>query len=307
MSRPPIVAICPGGVVTGGPEAQHQLVDMANEISPGSGFVCYTPFGERHEVPEPYRTYDTPVIGRHEIPDDAFIVIPEIWPDLIHDFSQPCAFWWLSVDNFWDWSGDTDTVRKAAVQLVQSEYARRHLAQTLGMNALMLTDYINTSYDSTGVFKLRRVAVNPTKGAELIEEFRGRFPDIEVVELAGMSREQVRAELASSAVYIDFGHHPGRDRLPREAAVCETVVMTTRLGAAANPIDVPIRDWYKFDTVDELGPKVRSVFASFGEHLMAQRPYLEVIRAQRQRYRHEVERLLSVAEVTAILTGRYRE
>jgi len=299
--------ICPADVVTGGPEAQHQLVDMANDISPGSAAICYTPLDEPHETAEPYRRYDTPSIRWPDIPADALVILPEIWPQAIEMFTQPCGFWWLSWDNFWDWGTDPEEVkaegmRKAAVQLTQSDYARRRVLEKFGLESMMLTDYINTSFTTAaaGGVKRPRVAVNPAKGEHLIEVFKEWFPDIELIELADMSREQVAAELAASSVYIDFGHHPGRDRMPREAALSNVVVMATKIGAAANAVDLPISEWYKVTTMEEVGEKVRDVLANFDRHLAAQRPYAEIVRRQRSIFRTEVERLL---DFTTRLSG----
>lgn len=268
--------------------------------------MCYMPLEDNFVVPDPYRIYDTPVIRREDIPANALIVIPEIWPQLIAQFSQPCAFWWLSVDSFYSWSGDTDAMRGAAVHLAQSEYARRHLSEVFGIKSLMLTDFINVGFvEPVGMVKQPRVAVNPSKGRALLAEFRESFPYIDVIELAGMSREQVKAELAASAIYIDFGHHPGRDRLPREAALSGVVVFTTKFGSAANHVDMPLDDWYKFDSVSELGEKIRLVFHDFNSHVAAQKNYQDVVRSQRAVFEHEVARLLYYAEIRELLGSNF--
>ena len=90
-----IVVICPGNYVTGGPEALHQLVDMANHVLPGSAAICYLPFEESFEKNEAYDLYNTPIIQRSDIPADAVIVIPEVYPYLVLEFDQRCVLWWL--------------------------------------------------------------------------------------------------------------------------------------------------------------------------------------------------------------------
>ena len=57
--------------------------------------------------------------------------------------------------------------------------------------------------------------------------------------------------MCSSKVYIDFGNHPGKDRIPREAATCGCLIVTGTKGAAANDYDVCIPRKYKFDDKDE--------------------------------------------------------
>ena len=51
-------------------------------------------------------------------------------------------------------------------------------------------------------------------------------------------------------MYIDFGHHPGKDRLPREAAMSMCAIMTGRRGSAKYDEDVPIPRKYKYDEND---------------------------------------------------------
>jgi hypothetical protein len=63
-----------------------------------------------------------------------------------------------------------------------------------------------------------------------------------VIALKDKSRDEIRDVLSQAKLYIDFGEHPGKDRLPREAAALGCCVLTNRRGAAANPVDVGIPD-----------------------------------------------------------------
>lgn len=293
--NPTLVVTCPAGAVTGGPEALHQLVDMANTVKPGSAAICYAPFENDHITPEPYKMYNTPVIRKDDIPKDALVVLPEIWLHFVDLFTQPCAFWWLSVDNFA--SSRSELLNKITVHLTQSEYARQHVISTIGAKPLMVTDYINPEFkDIPGVPKKHRVAVNPVKGKHLIDQFKSQFPKLEVIELTGMTRDKVREELTKSMIYIDFGHHPGKDRFPREASLLEVVVMTTRLGSAKNDIDIPIDTWYKFDEVSELGAKIEDIFAHFEAHQRMQADYRRDIWFQKSKFKDEVTALLQFVE-----------
>lgn len=46
---------------------------------------------------------------------------------------------------------------------------------------------------------------------------------------------------------LDFGNHPGKDRLPREAAISGCCIITGKCGSAGNNIDVNIPDQFKFE------------------------------------------------------------
>jgi hypothetical protein len=49
---------------------------------------------------------------------------------------------------------------------------------------------------------------------------------------------------------MDFGPHPGMDRLPREAAMADCIVITNREGAAFYKEDIPIPSQYKIGDFD---------------------------------------------------------
>ena len=57
--------------------------------------------------------------------------------------------------------------------------------------------------------------------------------------------------MLSSKIYIDFGEHPGMDRLPREAAINGLIVITNKAGAAFYKEDVGIKEKYKVLVFDE--------------------------------------------------------
>jgi hypothetical protein len=146
--------------------------------------------------------------------------------------------------------------------------------------------------------KDRCVAVNPAKGRPLLEQFKRQNPDIEVREMRGLDREGVIGVLASSMVYIDFGHHPGRDRPPREAAMAKCVVFSNNQGSAKLWGDMCIPNHFKFDWLDGLGDRVREVFDS-RESLLAnfdcQREYRAWIRDAERNFADEVWELLAWA------------
>ncbi|KAL3809235.1 hypothetical protein ACHAXA_005283 [Cyclostephanos tholiformis] len=93
--------------------------------------------------------------------------------------------------------------------------------------------------------------------------------------------------------YIDFGPHPGMDRLPREAALAGCIVITNREGAAAHDEDVPLPQEFKFRTFDVealhalLGDICRGDSAErkgrYGEYVERMKPYVEWILGQEDR------------------------
>ncbi|MCX7738527.1 MAG: hypothetical protein N2Z80_03840 [Hydrogenothermaceae bacterium] len=64
--------------------------------------------------------------------------------------------------------------------------------------------------------------------------------------------------LKKAKVYIDFGNHTGKDRIPREAAMLECCVITGRRGIAKYREDVPIPENYKIEDKVENIPLILS-------------------------------------------------
>jgi hypothetical protein len=248
-----VVVVCPSNVTTGGPEALHQLVDSINRQG-GYAAMLYQP--TKWDVPKLYSGYQIRICKN--VVDTDVVVVPEIWPDrVVHPGRK--VLWWLSVD----FASPQALSSEPSQHVAQSVYAQHWLANH-GVSALMLTDYVNPMFYDKGVVKQKKVAVNPAKGKDLIDRFRVVCPDIEVVELVGFSRTELVDVLNECLVYVDFGHHPGRDRLPREAALCGATVFINRVGAGNFEEDYNVDDWYRFDSteLEVLGSKIRQCFES---------------------------------------------
>jgi hypothetical protein len=280
-----LVVVCPANAVTGGPEAMHQLVHIANHVERGSAAILYWPFAP-HTTPQPYQHYVCPKILRDQVPEDALVVFPEIWPEMAHTFKNRCALWWLSVGNFG--THGQRNLDKISLHLCQSEYAWDHVRDK--GKRMMLTDWVSVQ----PVLRERQpqVVVNPAKDAGLLRPFvqSGRF---QVAELGGMDSQGVSEVLHASKVYVDFGRHPGRDRLPREAALAGCLVMSTYIGSATYWEDMPLSNWYKFETLDEVIGKVAELM--YRESPSAsQLVYQGWVAKNRSVFEREVKKLLDV-------------
>lgn len=190
--------------------------------------------------------------------------------------------------------------------LYQSEYARLFLEQRGWGPSTYLGDYINDAYldDPGGCPDARRedlVVFNPAKGYEQTQavlkalDADGGTP-IGAVPIVGMSRAAVRDLLGRAKLYIDFGAHPGKDRIPREAATMGACVIVNQRGSAGNPIDVPLPGAYKVDDTrpgfeQEAARKVRAVIEDFGTHTQAFSAYRQRIAREKAEFSRDAQRL----------------
>lgn len=317
MSEPAVISedririLCPGGLVSGGAELLHQLAGSLRARGLDAAIV-YTPLGSTFTTPVEYGRYQCEVA--HTVPDEkgVAVIAPEVGTLELARFKHAChVVWWLSVDNY---SGRLGTpagwkmiVRRwlfsdiprpeTTVHLFQSEYARDFVRKRFGAGGEMLSDYLAAEYLQAPIQGVRRpaVAYNPRKGQAFTRQLMQACPGVKFVPLENMTRDQLRATLDTCMVYVDFGHHPGKDRIPREAAVRGAVVIVGRTGSAAVMQDVPLPERYKFapraDSLPALRGLIEEVFLNFDEHARAQQPYRNAIAAEPAAFESQLDRV----------------
>lgn len=131
----------------------------------------------------------------------------------------------------------------------QAEYIQHFLIHQGFREILPLKDYINTDHcQSFDVSKKEDIILyNPNKGITFTKKLIALAPDLEWVPLCGFTRNQLKGIMQRAKLYIDFGNHPGKDRLPRECAMNGCCVITGFRGSAGFFEDVPLLKDYKFD------------------------------------------------------------
>lgn len=115
--------------------------------------------------------------------------------------------------------------------------------------------------------------------------------------IIGMTEEEVVLNMQIAKVYVDFGSHPGKDRIPREAAACGLCVITNKKGSAGFYDDVPIDEKYKFgDPIDyeKAAALLKDIINNYGSHFHAFDNYRDVIRSEKQKFEDDVKKLLSL-------------
>jgi hypothetical protein len=160
----------------------------------------------------------------------------------------------------------------------------------------MLSDWIDMDVNESSNSN-NTICVNPAKGAELIDLFESKNPDLSFIKLRSMTKIDVINSLLSSKIYIDFGHHPGKDRIPREASLCGCVVLVKNSGAAKYYEDVSIENYYKFDDLEELNIKVRDILSNFSYHQEKQSTYKDKTKNEKEIFKLEVSKLLELASL----------
>lgn len=270
-----------------------------------------------------YKKYHLPYT--ENIIDDKqnIVVVYENVPHLLYEFKNiRRVFWWLSVDNYLIplvqhfANGISNLMinplanplpkifqfQKENFDIehwVQSEYAR----QFVKLNGIpddkihFVGDYLNQAFlakveNIDFSQKENQVAFNPKKGFEITQILMNVAPDINWRPIQNMTPEQVQELLAKCKVYIDFGNHPGKDRIPREAALSGCVVITGMRGSAANDVDINIPCEFKFDVRNcqpgDVINKIKVAFENFDSEYYKQKDYRRRILEDKKRFAEEV-------------------
>jgi hypothetical protein len=251
----PVFILCPAGAVSGGPEALHQLAATLRTRSVAASIVYYATGPNRPVVPVPYRRYDVAVSATVNDDPDAVVVIPEVVTSLAWTFPRAQkAIWWLSVDNYFKWQHcnpgpDILAPLPDIAHLCQSAYALDFLTRQQARPLLMLTDFVAADdfTPAPAAGRLPVVAYNPKKAPDTMQRLMAQDRGIIWLPLQGLDKATLADLLRQVRLYVDFGPHPGRDRIPREAALCGAVVITGRRGAAGFASDVPLPERFRLD------------------------------------------------------------
>lgn len=303
----------PTGIATGGTELLQQLCFCLNQNSIQASMLYYGEF-ENSPVAVKFKEYDNPYVLRNEFcySKNDIIVVPETSIGLLYKESNKLKkyLWWLSVDNYSMYSPDglknklratmDRIVFKRCTHLVQSEYARLYLKNKLKIkeqNVYYLSDYINQEYfksNNTSVddYRENNILFNPRKGIQFTKKIIKAIPEYNWIPLQGYTNQELHRLFLKSKVYIDFGHHPGKDRMPREAAVCGCCIITGKKGAAHNDIDVPIPQEFKFEdsenSIDNIHNKVIECMENYEKEAKKISDYIITIRKEKERFEKDV-------------------
>jgi hypothetical protein len=320
ITEPNIVVCCPHAV-TGGPELLHQLVHALRQIG-RSAHIAYYPFDQPFECQEPYRRYEAPQ-GPLWDREDVFVVVPETATWIIKRLRKARAgVWWMSVDTYYRVAHQS-RVRDAycrclsllkgrrpifrlknCAHFAQSRYAEVFLRRK-GLNPVPLYDYLSDEHLARPAYanianRQDIVVFNPRRAQKEMKVLVAAWPQIRFVPIEGLTPLQVAELLGRAKVYVDFGHHPGKDRLPREAAMAGCCVITGRRGAAAYSADIPIADRYKLDDgsrscVREFGGMVQELLREYGARVRDFDSYRETILEEPSMFRKQVESIFGTS------------
>jgi len=274
---------------TGGVESLYQLCHIINEQG-GEGYIHFVS-NHPNPIPEEYKKYN---IKTHQDLIDSpnhHYIIPEVWTEKVKNFTNSKkSIWWLSVNNNHGKFKDFDNTE--ITHFYQSEYANHFLSNNNVTNKFPLHDYIDgVIYDNYPKEKI--ICYNPAKGREASDFIIKNCPDIQFLPLVNMTKDDIISSLKKSMIYMDFGHHPGRDRIPREAAILNNIVLTSKIGSANFYEDISIPDKFKYESLNKsIREDIINIFDNYNEIINDFTEYRQKISEQKNIMMGEVKDIL---------------
>ncbi|RYX87313.1 hypothetical protein EON73_01660 [bacterium] len=331
-----VYVMCPAYLSTGGTELLHQLVYKLINVFKIDACIYYPNVEWKYEF-NPTPTKFVKYIGENWVESlddsaDQILIIPETMSKNINQYQHTELWiWWLSIDNFFVTIGKSYTYEKynhpnpewlirklfnlkpyknlaatlhqqnIKLQLYQSEYARLFLEKSGAQNLYPLSDYTDSSLINNTLQseqkRLNQVLYNPIKGLKVTEHLIKTFPEIKWVPIIKMKPEEVGKLMGSSKVYIDFGNHPGKDRIPREAVLNGCCIIVNQEGAANNNIDIEIPEEFKiFDPIKEqnrLVSLIKNIFEFYDKNYLKFESYHHKLLQEEKIFEEEIEQLIN--------------
>ena len=301
-----VYVLCIPTYKSGGPELLHQLNYILNTRGINS-MMCYHGGKLLNPTHDEFKKYVTKYCFINDVIDSDYnyLIVPEVYFDrtILRFRKIKIIPWWLSVDNYalaplhvllyrkinfieflrqikyrFSKNGNKYTLTPKQlsnypIHLSQSFYANQFIKKKhISNSPISLGDFINDSYFDVSTNSLAKeniVVYNPAKGYNFTKKLIKAYPNIIFIPLHNMTNLEMINTMMRAKVYIDFGNHPGKDRIPREAAILKCIIITNKRGSAKNDVDVPIPSKYKFKdkkrNIKRIGNRILYTFNHYKE------------------------------------------
>lgn len=312
-----IYIACPAAAVSGGAELLHQFSQELTKRNVET-YMLYYGNVDGDPTPDRYRKYNIKIAEHYVDEADSVFVLPEVG---VHEVQRckkgKAIIWWLSVNNYimcyrerFSTTFDIFNIagQKNVFQFVQSQYAKDFLEKYFKItDAHFLSDYINDEIieqaQATQKPRENLCLYNPAKGLANVEPLiENSRKDITWIPLQGYTPAEMADLMCRAKLYVDFGGHPGKDRIPREAVVCGCCVITNREGSARNDTDVPIPEKYKLEDTSDICHVldcIYDVMDHYDDRMEDFVAYRKHVIGEKEQFEREVDQFLEIVQSNA--------
>lgn len=177
----------------------------------------------------------------------------------------------------------------------QSSYAKKILEdnkyKTFNISDYLNNDFFKNKYNKS--IKENIVTYNKTKSTNFMKLIIKENTSIKFVPLKNLSKKEMIDILKKSKIYLDFGTHPGKDRIPREAAILGNCVLVNKKGSAKNKYDVAIPSEFKFNEryqdIKKINYKINKIFLNYESEYKKFSSYISKIKKEEKIFVNQVK------------------
>ncbi|MFD0777234.1 hypothetical protein ACFQZF_00515 [Flavobacterium myungsuense] len=285
------------------------------------------------EIPIGFKGYNISIASQPIDNMKNIIIIPETTFHFIKKFKHiQFILWWMSVDNFYYRSSlyemikfsnpsiifktiygrlinkkniltgigfkDLNNLENNFLHVYQSTYAKCTLLKNKVSDILPLSDYINSDFLEGDIKSEKQdiILYNPAKGLKFTKKIIKLLSQYRFIPLVNLSRKELANYFKISKIYIDFGNHPGKDRLPREAALYDCCIIVGKKGASAFFEDIPIPQKYKFgeDEINFITERITDTILNYEENIKDFQFYKRRVLLEKDKFYKEIEEIFNL-------------
>lgn len=321
-----VYIFCPAGFATGGPEALHQLGYQLNNCGFNAFMYYYVTPDSVGLVHKNYEKYQVPYVTRLENKPDHVIIIPEtyLFPIFKRKFNLTRkVVWWLSVVNYHiTQKRDVGAAKTGFFLRIKKIFQKRKEASferlkekkvihighsffsmvTLNKNGIepigQMADYMNDAFFELAKHETKKqniIIYNPKKNDAFLQEIINLTPGLNWVPLVNMTPGQVAAQMNHAKLYVDFGYHPGKERMPREACIMRCCMIIGKVGSAAYAQDMPIPEKYRFEKstaqIPAIIERIKYCLANYNQVINDFKPYRQLLYQEEEKFIADVKNI----------------
>tara|TARA_B110000908_G_C10256747_1_gene456088 strand:+ start:478 stop:1443 length:966 start_codon:yes stop_codon:yes gene_type:complete len=309
-----IVIGSPSYRFTGGPTLAHQLcAELSNQGFEAS--MYYYNVKDKKKVMHPdYAYFNNNYNTVLQDDENTIFIAPETHPDMLRSIKKGIkVIWWMSVDNYFDkyLTSRRNRIlniggllkfnidRKDTFHFAQSQYAIEFL-ENRGIDKkkiFYVSDYLNDIFIENSSKHMSEkkndvILYSPKRGLEFTKLIIKKMPEVEWIPLQNLTQQEMISLMQSSKLYVDFGNHPGKDRIPREAVINGCCIITGSQGSAKNEIDINISREFKFEEIDseidEIVNKIQNILANYNTNYELLKNYRKKITLEHKKFSEDV-------------------
>lgn len=326
--------ICPANHATGGPEDLHQLgAELRN-----NGFDVYMHYlnydkkNNSSPVHKEYLRFELPFVEKIENNEKNIIIFPETFSIFLWDkkYSKTQkVVWWLSVSNFFISLQDIqeniidkqsltkkifnpkkapnlENIKKTNTLHLAHSYFSKYFLKQNGIEVIgQLIGYMEPMFLENKNHQLSKeniVTYNAIKNGEFLEKIKEKTPDINWLPMQNMTLKEVADCMKIAKVYIDFGYHPGKEKMPREACLLDCCMIVGKDGSAKYKEDMPILDEYHFEKdekyIPEIIEKIYDCIENYKTKIKDFEDYKNVLLKEKETFEEDVRKIFKVINLS---------